>query len=174
MVALRCGALSLDHLGDLEQDLVGERDAERLRRLQVHHEVEAHRPLDGQVGGLAPGAVARYNRGMIETTLQLAPDRWAPVSAPDLAALLEQVAAPRSASAAPRAENAALRPVVLWRKSGFGADSAAGSRFAERLPTVVATCRQQGRRLLDFLVAAAGAKWRGTVAPWLLRERQGS
>src|SRR3712207_6656519 len=47
----------------------------------------------------------------------------------------------------------ALRPAVLWRKGSFGSDSEAGSRFAERLLTV-ATCRQQGRRLLDFLVAA--------------------
>ncbi len=46
----------------------------------------------------------------------------------------------------------ALRPAVLWRKGSFGSDSEAGSRFAERLLTVVATCRQQGRGLLDFLV----------------------
>jgi transposase len=68
----------------------------------------------------------------------------------------------------------ALRPVVLWRKGSLGSDSAAGSRFAERLLTVVATCRQQGRRLLDFLVAAGEAALRGTAAPSLLPERQGS
>jgi transposase len=39
----------------------------------------------------------------------------------------------------------ALRPAVLWRKASFGSDSEAGSRFAERLLTVVASCRQQGR-----------------------------
>src|SRR5262249_61772080 len=49
------------------------------------------------------------------------------------------------------ASERALRPAVLWRKGSFGADSEAGSRFAERLLTVVATCRQQGRPLLDFL-----------------------
>jgi hypothetical protein len=48
----------------------------------------------------------------------------------------------------------ALRPTVLWRKGSLGCDSEAGSRFAERLLTVAATCRQQGRGLLDFLVAA--------------------
>src|SRR5262249_47099281 len=47
-----------------------------------------------------------------------------------------------------------LRPAVLWRKGSFGSDSEAGSRFVERVLTVVASCRQQGRRLLDFLVAA--------------------
>jgi transposase len=30
----------------------------------------------------------------------------------------------------------ALRPVVLWRKGCFGCDSAAGSRFVERLLSV--------------------------------------
>jgi transposase len=36
----------------------------------------------------------------------------------------------------------ALRPAVLWRKGSFGPDREAGSRFAERLLTVVASCRQ--------------------------------
>jgi transposase len=62
----------------------------------------------------------------------------------------------------------ALRAAVLWRKGSFGSDSEAGSRFAERLLTVVATCRQQGRRLLDFLVAAGEAVLHGTSAPSLL------
>jgi transposase len=68
----------------------------------------------------------------------------------------------------------ALRPAVLWRKGSFGSDSEAGSRFAERLLTVVATCRQQGRRLLDFLVAASEAALQGTAAPSLLPARQGA
>jgi len=62
----------------------------------------------------------------------------------------------------------ALRPAVLWRKGSFGADSEAGSRFAERLLTVVATCRQQGRSVLAFLVAAGEAALQGTAAPSLL------
>ena len=62
----------------------------------------------------------------------------------------------------------ALRPAVLWRKGSFGTDSEAGSRFAERLLTVVATCRQQGRGLLDFLVAAGEAALQGTAPPSLL------
>jgi transposase len=62
----------------------------------------------------------------------------------------------------------ALRPAVLWRKRSFGSDSEAGSRFAERLLTVVASCRQQGRRLLDFLVAAGEAALQGTAPPSLL------
>jgi len=61
----------------------------------------------------------------------------------------------------------ALRPAVLWRKGSFGSDSEAGSRFAERLLTVAATCRQQGRGLLDFLVAAGEAALRSNAPPSL-------
>jgi transposase len=67
----------------------------------------------------------------------------------------------------------ALRPTVLWRKGSFGSESEAGSRFAERLLTVVATCRQQGRGLLDFLVAAGEAALLGTAPPSLLPTGQG-
>jgi len=67
----------------------------------------------------------------------------------------------------------ALRPAVLWRKGSFGADSEAGSQFAERLLTVVATCRQQGRRLLEFLVAAGEAALRGSPPPSLVSAPQG-
>jgi len=55
----------------------------------------------------------------------------------------------------------ALRPAVLWRQGSFGSDSEVTSRFAERLLTMVATCQQQGRRVLDFLVAAGEAAPRG-------------
>jgi transposase len=57
---------------------------------------------------------------------------------------------------------------VLWRQGSFGSDSEAGSRFAERLLTAVATCRQQGRSLMDLLVAAGAAALQGTAAPSLL------
>jgi transposase len=67
----------------------------------------------------------------------------------------------------------ALRPAVLWRKGSFGSDSEAGSRFAERLLTVVACCRQQGRPLLDFLVATGVAALQGTAAPSLFPAPQG-
>ena len=67
------------------------------------------------------------------------------------------------------AETMVSRPAVLWRKGSFGSDSTTGSRFAERLLTVGATCRQQGRRLLDFLVVAGEAALHGTAAPSLVR-----
>jgi transposase len=68
----------------------------------------------------------------------------------------------------------ALRPAVVWRKGSFGSDSGAGSRFAERLLTVVASCRQQGRPLLAFLVAAGEAALRGSPPPTLLSAPKGS
>ncbi|MDQ3815932.1 MAG: transposase [Armatimonadota bacterium] len=67
----------------------------------------------------------------------------------------------------------ALRPAVLWRKGSFGSDSEAGGRFAERLLTVVASCRQQDRPLLAFLVAAGEAAVRGSPPPSLLPAPQG-
>jgi hypothetical protein len=67
----------------------------------------------------------------------------------------------------------ALRPAVLWRKGSFGSDSEVGSRFAERLLTVVASCRQQGRPLLDFLVAASEAALDDGPSPSLLPVLQG-
>ena len=53
----------------------------------------------------------------------------------------------------------AVRHAVCWRKTSYGTDSERGSRFVERMLTVVASCRQQGRGVLDFLVkAVTGAK----------------
>jgi transposase len=62
----------------------------------------------------------------------------------------------------------ALRPAVLWRKGSFGTQSDSGSRFVERIMTVAATCKQQGRSLLDFLVAATTAARLGLPPPSLL------
>ncbi len=67
----------------------------------------------------------------------------------------------------------ALRPAVLWRKGSFGSDSEAGSRFAERLLTTAVTRRQQGRRLLTFLVEAGEATLRRMPAPSFLAAPQG-
>jgi hypothetical protein len=59
-------------------------------------------------------------------------------------------------------------------QGSFGCDSEAGSQFAERLLTVVACCRQQGRGLLNFLVAAGEAALYGTAAPSLLPAGHGA
>jgi transposase len=62
----------------------------------------------------------------------------------------------------------ALRQGVLWRKSSFGTHSPAGSRFVERVLTVVATLRQQQRDVLEYLTQAAQAGLLGQDPPSLL------
>jgi transposase len=62
----------------------------------------------------------------------------------------------------------ALRRAVLWRKGCFGAQSAEGNHFVERILSVSATCRQQQRHLLTFVTEAITAYWAGRPAPALL------
>ncbi len=52
----------------------------------------------------------------------------------------------------------AVRHAVCWRKTSYGTDSERGSRFVEQVLTVVASCRQQGRSVLDFLVKAVSGQ----------------
>ena len=61
-----------------------------------------------------------------------------------------------------------VRHGVLWRKMCFGTQSEAGSRFAERIMTVVATLKQQQRNVLDYLTEACDAAIWGRPAPSLL------
>lgn len=53
---------------------------------------------------------------------------------------------------------------VLLRKTSGGTDSPEGSRFVERVLTVVATCRRQGRKVVDYLEACVQA-WRHNRSP---------
>lgn len=62
----------------------------------------------------------------------------------------------------------ALRRPVIWRRRSFGSQSAAGSRFVERIQTVVTSLRQQKRDVLDFLTQACQATISGTDPPSLL------
>jgi transposase len=71
-------------------------------------------------------------------------------------------------NAAERAE----RHAVIWRRISGGTDSARGSRFVERTLTVVATCRQQGRNVLDYLTSCFQADREGHAIPSLLPETE--
>jgi transposase len=62
----------------------------------------------------------------------------------------------------------ALRHAVIWRRISGGTDSVRGSRFVERMLTVVATCRQQGRNVLEYLTSCFEADRRGQALPSLL------
>ncbi len=64
-----------------------------------------------------------------------------------------------------------LRPAVQWRRRSYGTRSAAGSRFVERMLTVVTTCRLQDRNVLDYVTAACSAALQGAAAPTLLPRR---
>jgi len=61
-----------------------------------------------------------------------------------------------------------LRCAVIWRKVSFGTRSAAGSRFLERMLTVVATLHLQEKDPVEFLEAAARAWLSGGEPPRLL------
>jgi transposase len=62
----------------------------------------------------------------------------------------------------------ALRHAVIWRKLSFGTQSASGSRFVERMLTVIETCRRAGRNAFAWLTAAVRAHFRRETAPPLL------
>jgi transposase len=62
----------------------------------------------------------------------------------------------------------ALRHAVIWRKLSFGTQSAAGSRFVERLLTVIETCRRQDRDVFAWLIDAVQAHFNHQPTPSLL------
>jgi transposase len=61
-----------------------------------------------------------------------------------------------------------IRPAVQWRKICFGTQSENGSRFVERILTVVATCRAQQRPLLPYLRQVLAAADAGDEIPSLV------
>jgi transposase len=64
----------------------------------------------------------------------------------------------------------ALRHAVLWRKASGGTASEWGRRFVERVLSVAATCRQQGRNVLEFLTDCFKAQQSGQRIPSLLSQ----
>jgi transposase len=61
-----------------------------------------------------------------------------------------------------------LRQAVLWRKKSFGTRSPAGSQYVERILTVVASCRLQGRNTLEYLTEVCQAAHENKCIPSLL------
>jgi transposase len=61
-----------------------------------------------------------------------------------------------------------LRHAVIWRKLSFGTQSAGGSRFVERMLSVIETCRQQKRDVFSWMVNAVKANLARQPAPSLL------
>ncbi len=118
---------------------------------------EAMRPLQAQVATvLADGTALEHakTRRACQNIVKLTPALWTFVT-------VEGVESTNNAA------ERALRRAVVWRRS-FGTQSEAGSRFAERLLTVVTTLRQQDRDVLDYLTVACTAALAGHPAPSLL------
>jgi transposase len=61
-----------------------------------------------------------------------------------------------------------VRQAVLWRKGSFGTQSERGARYVERILTVCATCRLQGRSIIEYLRDACYCHLNGHPAPSLL------
>jgi transposase len=61
-----------------------------------------------------------------------------------------------------------LRHAVLYRKTSGGTDSESGSRFVERILTVVATCRQQKLNVLEYMTRCYQSHLDGQPAPSLV------
>lgn len=93
--------------------------------------------------------------GMCKNLLELEPAMWTFVSNPDVEPTNN------------RAERDIRHPVV-WRRSSFGTDSPTGSRFVERVLSVVQTCKRQGRRAFEYLTDALTAARNGLAIPRLL------
>jgi transposase len=62
----------------------------------------------------------------------------------------------------------ALRHGVIYRKLSGGTDSESGSRFVERMLSVVATCRHQEINVLDYLTGCFQAHLEGCPIPSLI------
>lgn len=62
----------------------------------------------------------------------------------------------------------ALRHGVIWRKQSLGTSSEAGSRYVERLLSVLETCRRRGRDVAAYLTDCFHAAVRGHAIPSLL------
>lgn len=62
-----------------------------------------------------------------------------------------------------------VRQGVLWRKSSFGTQSERGAHYVERILTVCATCRLQGRSIIEYLRDTCHCHLDGIPAPSLIK-----
>jgi transposase len=53
----------------------------------------------------------------------------------------------------------------------YGSNSVAGGRFVANILSIVATCRQQGKKVLDVLTACSQAVLTGGPPPSLLPQK---
>ena len=43
-----------------------------------------------------------------------------------------------------------IRTLAIWRKTSFGTQSQVGTTYMERIMTTVATCKLQGKNILNY------------------------
>jgi transposase len=116
------------------------------------------KPMQGRVKRLLERGAAEGNEataGTCRDILGVEPGLWTFVSTPEV-------------EPTNNAAEQALRFGVMLRKTSFGSDSESGARFTERMLTVRASLRQQGRRELDFLEGSVRAARGQRVGPSLL------
>jgi transposase len=101
------------------------------------------------------GPACARTAGTGRELLGVEPSRWAFATVPGVEP---------TSNAAERA----IRHAVCGRKTSYGTDTAAGSRFVERILTAVASCRQQGRDVRGFMREAVQAARTGATSPSLL------
>ena len=63
-----------------------------------------------------------------------------------------------------------IRKAVIWRKMSFGTQSKRGANYAERILTVCATCRLQGRSIIAYIRNACHCHSNNQSGPSLLPE----
>jgi transposase len=63
-----------------------------------------------------------------------------------------------------------IRQAVIWRKMSFGTQSKRGANYAERMLTVCATCRLQGRSIIAYIRNACHCHSNDQPAPSLIPE----
>jgi transposase len=61
-----------------------------------------------------------------------------------------------------------IRQAVLWRKGSLGTQSERGARYAERILSICATCRLQGRSIIAYLRDACQCHRKGLPVPSLV------
>jgi transposase len=66
-----------------------------------------------------------------------------------------------------------VRQGVLWRKGSFGTQSERGGQYVERILTVCATCRLQGRSVIEYLRDICHCHLNGSSVPSLINQAGG-
>jgi transposase len=133
-----------------------------------------HRVRDGTWSRATFRGYATWLRGVLREEVERGADCACPKTAATCQELLKVAPAlwtfVRECGIEPtnNAAERGLRHAVQWRKTSYGTDSAAGSHFVENVLTVVASCRQQERNVLDYLTHCCQALYAGTPPPSLL------